>query len=496
MPKITMTPEANQIVPQNKISVSNQHDVITNVEDQSSAIDVRKMNIYSFMSDAFNGTGGFRDGTYLIPHPREAFYITRGKSAYYKNFFKAIIRAMVDPVFNADINRGEYPEGDMLGGFLENCDNKGTDFHAFVKNQIKTARVLGVAYTVIDNFKNDDMPNTMLAASEQRAYPYVYGKLPQEVKAIELDKFNNIISIMFFDKKTKSADGRDVNQYRKWDRKQWTLFVETEKIDKDGNLLLIEIASGLHNLGVVPVVAISDFVETTTGNNMADPPLFDLARMNYMLYQCTSQIESMKQAQCHSIFYTVGLNVKDIKSGVFNFLNLPSDTKTVPGFASPDSAHIVNLFRGEEIIREDIYRIAEQNGVIGIKAQTSGISKEWDFRAQESVLKTTATAAARFEKNIVDIFGKYIGTTIEYNPEYPMQYSPTYEQDRIDQIMIALDKIPPQIITEYLWREYAEIYWKNKPEIIDAVDAALESNRQMQNIIKTGAENADIQQGE
>jgi hypothetical protein len=43
------------------------------------------------MNEAYEGTCGFRDGSYLVAFSRESAYLDRRKIAYYQNFVKAYI---------------------------------------------------------------------------------------------------------------------------------------------------------------------------------------------------------------------------------------------------------------------------------------------------------------------------------------------------------------------------------------------------------------------
>jgi hypothetical protein len=433
------------------------------IEDKTAFVDVKNLPVPVFMDHTFYGTEGYRTGAYLVPHPREVFYNTRRHSSYYKNFFRPIVRAMIDPVFSQEIVRST--DNDLFENFIENCDAAGTHINDFVKRAIYIARISGCAFVVMDNFKSSEQPDTVAQAAEQRTFPYVYIKKPQDVHSYTSNQFGKLDEITFFEKEITVGD-KKVSLYRRWNATRWAVVEFKDK----GEIIH---ASDVHGLGIIPVVPVLDFADTRNLSKLPDPPLYDLARLNFALFNKESEIRTMEQSQSFSILCIQG-GSEPIALGPHNYLQIPADAHIEPKYISPDAQHLVNLVGNSEKLREDIYRIAQQNGVIGVRGNTSGVSKEWDFRAEENVLKVTAQAGRSLESNIADLFEKYIKTDFDYETQYPTQFSPTYDQDRIVGMLNAIDKLPPQEIMTELWRDFVQTFWKNNPDRIKAIGAVMD----------------------
>ena len=62
-----------------------------NTSDSHVYTSLHTVNQYDFMDNAHDGTGGFRDGRYLVPHSRETFYTKRRELSFYKNFVRDVV---------------------------------------------------------------------------------------------------------------------------------------------------------------------------------------------------------------------------------------------------------------------------------------------------------------------------------------------------------------------------------------------------------------------
>lgn len=62
---------------------------------------------YDLLYDAYTGSGGFLDGSYLFRHKREDVrdFDIRRKQACYSNFTRVIVNSLVNPIFKKTIVR-------------------------------------------------------------------------------------------------------------------------------------------------------------------------------------------------------------------------------------------------------------------------------------------------------------------------------------------------------------------------------------------------------
>lgn len=402
-----------------------------NINDTNSYRSVSGENIYKFMDDAFHGQNGFRDGSYLIPHMREVFYDARRDLAYYKNYIRPIVRAMIDPVFQEPADRSitvgtkVVTDGMFATEFLMDATGNGMPLQGYTWEAIQTARLHGVTFTVVDNFKSADMPEIKSEALDERKFPYVYNKTAEQVEDWETDRFGNMLSITFCEDPVivKNEQTQVIEKQPRWGR--WTdNEYQILKKDADGNFVVIDTIP--HNLGVVPVVSSYGNRKQQQRVILVDPPLYDMAKINHAIYNKDSEIRDQERAQGFAVFYVqTDDKIETSTTGTKNLWTIPIDTSIPPGFASPDPAILTGLVENGEKLRESMFAIAGQHGVTGVADSASGIAKQWDFKAHESVLQTTGKMAETLETRVMDIFKLYTGEDFEYLVHYKDEFQPS-----------------------------------------------------------------------
>lgn len=392
------------------------------VADTDKYVSVNSLNIYDFMDDAYLGSRGFRDGKYLVPHSREMFYKNRMDLAFYKNFVRPIIRAMVDPVFVNLAPRTVTPDNVLFTDFIDNCDNAGTHLQDFSHDVIETCRLHGCDFVVVDDFPMSEQPDTAEEAKIKRIFPYVYERTAQQVYEYKVDGFGNLESITFKEepiKKKVAGKEKEVDQYRKWTKNQ----VITLEMDSAGKSL-VPINTIDHNLEKIPVISIYSGRRRDKSALLVDPPLYDLAKLNLTIFNKDSEIREVERNQGFSVLYIQGRPTGNVTTGTSNVLFISPDATIPPGFAAPNPQIQDKLMQNNDKIKEDLFRIAEQSGVTGVRSAKSGIAVQWDFYAHESVLKRTSWLAGTLEEKIAYIFALYTKETFEYVISYPQNFQP------------------------------------------------------------------------
>ena len=392
-----------------------------NIGNTYKSVDISTVNVYESMDHCYFGNGPIRSGSYLIPFSRESDYLSRRQLSHYKNYVKPIIRAMVEPVFNAIAPRvitddnGQNVES-LFKSFIENCDVSGTHLQDSSHTAINICRRHGVVFVVVDNFDSEEQPATMADAERLRVMPYVYTKTAQECADYKTDRFGNLEYIIFQDEPVYE-NGKKLERWRKWTVDETITLSKTDSG-------WVEIGRTYHGIGQVPVVVLFSDQREDKSVILVDPPLYDLARLNLVIYNQSAEIRDQERAQAFSIFYVQGLPDGDMVVGPKNVLNLAMDVTIAPGYASPDFGIIKGLVENQEQIRKDLFLIAEQAGVVGVQNAESGISKAYDFFAHEDTLKRTSYLATTLEVNISKIFQLYTGEYFVYTVDYPMDFAP------------------------------------------------------------------------
>lgn len=434
-------------------------DTGTGLAGQSTYKKISSLNVYDFMDMTREGSGIYRDGTGLVPHTREMDYPKRKEIAFYKNFVKPIVRAMVEPVFTDEAVRkvedidGNEQTGMMVNTFIEDADNDGSSLQSVVEDIVTYSRLHGVSFAVVDNFPSEDIKETTQANIDARIMPYVYMRKAQQVKGWKLDRFGKLEVIAFYESAPgKGLDSKDIEgiaptkkdkenegaEYiRIWDTEKSQVYRKTKKeskFKKDGDPVL-------HGLGRIPVLTLFAIRRKDKTILLVDPPLYDLARLNYTVFNKDSEIRELERAQGFSFLYAQGIEPGDLTIGANNYLNIPEGATIAPGYCAPDPNIQKTLMENNGNIKDDIFTIAEQNGVTGITDQ-SGIAKQWDFFAHESVLKKTSSMAVDIEERIIELFKGYTGEVFVYTVEYKTDFQPNDALKEIEQYERYLDLQP------------------------------------------------------
>lgn len=463
----------------------------------NTAIKINSLNIYSFMEHSYDGSHGYRDGTYLIPHPREVFFESRKELCFYRNFIRPIVRAMIEPVFNSEAIRkildpGQEPYTDTLfADFINDCDNAGQWLQDFTKEAVEYSRLHGMVCVVMDN--SIDAPANKLEAKSDRKFPYVYLKKAYEIAYYKTDKFGNLIEIVFVDMDSDCTEPR----YRKW-TSEYSVIVK-----QSGSNGYEEVSKRFeHNLGTIPVIILYSTKRKVATNIFVDPPLYDIAKLNHAIFNKDAEIRDQERSQGFSVFYVQSDNVGNLTLGDKNVLFVPTGSTLAPGFASPDPTILKGLIENGDKMREDLFRMAEQQGVTGVQSGSSGVAMQWDFFSHESVLQRTSYLACTLEEKIADLFMLYTGEDFIYVVEYPEDFQPNNKMDELKLYDLALTQNPPVRMRAKIQEKIAHLLFNDSEseedikEIIEEIqqdaDDELESNKLIKDIGSDSSSNIEL----
>jgi len=408
-------------------------------EDRKLNVPINGEDQFVFMEAAYWGDGHFRTGKYLVPHHRERFYVTRMLLAYYSNFLKPIINASFRPVFANDIPRivrvknSETTTENFFTEYLKNADNQGNSQHRTMRKGARLANLHGLAYIVMDNFMADEQPATTQEAKDNRIFPYIFYKQKNEVLSSVTDKHGNLQEITFIEDPIM-IEGKEEKRFRIWTREfSQILKLADEVVVKGKKPTLIPVSEPFfHNLGVLPVYPMYAIERTNTTRPWVESANYDIAKLNWTIFNQDSELRELQRNQGFSVFYSQGDSGTDKTGGTYNMFNVDESAKFPPGFASPDSAIPSSLQDARERVRENMFTIAEQNGIIAIQTRNSGVSKEWDFVAYAFVLRDTRDMILAAERWIHMVFSLYVDEESDYDPQYQKEFQPRARQFELD----------------------------------------------------------------
>lgn len=385
-----------------------------------------------FLRHAYHGSGGFKTGDYLVPHPREtqAKYDRRRFMAYYTNYVRPCVDSFVNPIFKKRPVR-EYKPNAYFDGFLKNVDSGGSKIDAWMKNAALKARLYGGILAVMDNFPAGN--SSQEDAIKNRRYPYLYLVRPEQITDWAVDRFGNLSKVSYKLSYTDIVNGNKVTRTDAW---TWT--AETWTCDnKDGHT---EGENRIHHIPVVPLYGAlredaSDGLDVFVQDGQAASLLFpqsayyQIARCNLAVFNACSELRERNRNQAFSILaYPIKegddyVTAQELSAGTSNML-LYAGEAGQPAWLDPASTPSDVLINEIAQIVQEIYRMAERANVTGVQTQTSGLSKEWDNNAGNQTIAGFANSMEEFESCIAELFGLYVGADLEFTVSYNRDYAP------------------------------------------------------------------------
>lgn len=471
--------DGTKIQPGSDFSIPDQY----RPESTDAYVDVHQLSKYDFMDHTYNGTHGYEDCRYLVPSIREVFYERRRKMSYYVNIFKPIIDAMINPVFNGNIERTH--NGDVrCDQFIANCDNAGTSLTTFVKNSITTARLDSITFVVVENFPAGQISEDESINIQTRTMPYVYEKTPQEVHAWTTNRQGGLTSITFCDR-VEPIEGSQANKrhyYRYFDSDMWREYYVDNPVSNKESISVVS-DKGSHGLGTIPVIPVLNFARSSNLKVMPTPEFYNLAYLCFSLFQKESQVVMGELYQTFSLLYVSNWGRTALQAGPTNFMDCGPDAKFPPGYAAPPQEGLKTVIGNCERLKEEIRNEAQQNGITGLKESQSGLAKQWDFETKAVVLKETAVAGQELEYKIFALVEKYLNTQFGIVINYPMNFEPNTETIRMADMLNIADKLPGTPLFIEAMKELARVMWRNDPDKVEEIIAKIDEDQAQKDAI-------------
>jgi hypothetical protein len=206
--------------------------------------------------NAYKGSGGYADGSYLIQHVREGSdkFERRKSLAKYLNYPRKVIDAYLGTLFGHPAQRsGEAAAWQALQG---NADGLGGQIDDLMRRAELLAMLLGTVYLVVDR----PAGASATRADDLKRLPYVVLRKPSDVVSLTLDSLGAVASVVFSETGAETVYGKRLGaaadtqvRYRGWDSTRWWVSRDIAGTDllqgPDGAPL-----TGEHGLGRPPVV--------------------------------------------------------------------------------------------------------------------------------------------------------------------------------------------------------------------------------------------------
>lgn len=368
-----------------------------------------KQDLYKLLRDAYNGEGGFLDGSYLEQHPREdpRKYAMRKRLSYYLNYTKPCLDAHVAPIFKSLAIRDYEGAGEKIWEtFAKDVNFLGEPIEKLMKKAAYSAKLNGVSFIVMD--KATDAEANSLADLEQNrnSLPYAFVVNAIDVKEVVLDKYGRINKFSYYEQDEENA---------------LEPAVRTMTIDGWHFKSKNKEASGTWNVGCVPVIALYS-KEHNTQDVFPPSEFTSIAKTNLAIFNMCSWLNDILINQTFSVLTYPGNNEDEIILGTNNALSYPPESSHAPSFIAPP-ADPANVLIGQIAnLQQEIYRMAVVVNVTGSNRQQSGYAKAWDYEATNQLLSDFADVVESAERKVARLFCLWTGTELEYKVNYPSDF--------------------------------------------------------------------------
>lgn len=382
------------------------------------------INKYELLDNSYRASGGFEDGSYLIPHPseRQEKYIRRKNMSYYINYVKPVVDSHVNPIFKNKPIRQNLSS--TYEKFINDVDGNNTTLTRFMKKAAIRAKLHGVEFIVVDMEQlTEGQIITEKDIIENRLYPYLYLVSPRQVNNWALDKFGRLIYFSYTI--NNNVIGEDGNVNTIGETYTWT---------NDWCIMSVggtEQKRYRNAIGIIPIVPLYGAINDSD-DLIPQSDVYAIARTNYALYNACSEYRERDRAQAFSLLvypiaedddYTNG--DEPLQYGTADMILYRATAGShYPQFITPPSDSSDIILGEINFMIKEIYRMASLQLVTGVNQyNVSGLAKEWDNQQLFQTISELAQGLQESEYKIANIFARYMGESMDnisitYNNQY------------------------------------------------------------------------------
>lgn len=410
---------------------------------------------FQFLENCYYGTGGFKNNYYIYPHVREPKirYDRRRSQAYYLNMFAPLVNANTLPLFKKEPKRSytENPqEKEIIDGFMMDCDLKGHSLNAFMKNALRWAHIDGVAYVMVENFK--EIPVDIKGVIEERSYPYLTLIRSKNLKKFTLDDYSNLESFTYY----YGVDEEGENIYIKITNEYYV------RVDKDGEEIDERTENVIGYIPIVPINVVDDYQFKPLSR------FYQIGRMNYRLYNLISE----QQEQESNSMYPIITKPSDgspnkVEAGTTTGLEYDSESNK-PEYLSPPVDPIKVLQDSEAKLIDKMFVSANMTFMTD-SSNVSAEAKKWAFERTDTALSEFALVMEDAEAKIFKIIELFVG----FDPDVKIQYNRIFGIIDVEKILsetmeiISINEIGNKGRSEIVKNFLNEYYSYSDQEFVD-----------------------------
>jgi hypothetical protein len=449
-------------------------------------------DVWTVNTEAYDGGGGFINGTNLIRFVRETDegFTRRKKRCHYSNYARALTDTIMGHLFKKPPAR--ETGDDILDKFIGATNkNQTKTLTELIKEAALYAHIKGISYILVDK-PAIEAESKLQEEREAMAYAYVL----QAEDIVDWQKDDNDeylwvkvaeVYIPDEEKRKWNGDHTQMIQYRVWTRDGWILLN-----DKSG-----VVDRGEHTLGKVPIIAIKEH-QSLLYPDLGDTEFTALAQKNLRLFNIDSEIDLILINQTFAILcinssapFSDPADSDDTTSEK-NYVSIGTNGAITyaegldaPSFISPDTASIDSYMKVREQLLSDMREIARQNFTGGVNS--SGKAREHDFEKTNQAITAKAETLEDAEKGILALVAAWMGID---NPEITIEYPRDFNLSDLDKDLDHVFKkmeldISPTYLKEVKKQASRTLLPKIPQSTQDEIDEEIETFEELPDIEAT-----------
>lgn len=436
---------------------------------------------WDFLEDTYEGgREWFKENIFRYIKEGDTEFADRLARAYRFNHSREVVDLLNKYLFKQVIARNEKDAPESVQKFWKKATRNGLGIKDLSRQISKKTSISGRIGVVIDNTAGKTGPVVSKADEKKngvRTYAYIVG--PEQLLDYAFDEDGNLQWVLIAECTRDDADpmsstGEEIERFRLWTKNDWRLFEEV----KEGRKKVVkEIDSGVHGLGIVPVVLADNII---TDEEYCAPALIDdIAYLDRAVANYLSNLDAIIQDQT---FSQLAMPAQNVLPGEDNYTKLTEmgtkriflydgESNTQPFYLSPDPKQAQMILEVVNKIISEIYHTVglagertKQDNAMGID-NSSGVAKAFDFERVNALLAAKADALEVVENKIATIVAKWNGEDLSDDlVSYPDNFDTRGLYDEFDiaarlmlisapetvrqeQMKSVLDKLFPQLAT-------------------------------------------------
>jgi hypothetical protein len=455
---------------------------------------------WSFVEACYEGgREWFKDNIFRYMKEGDKEFKDRLTRAYRFNHTREVVDLVNKYLFKPEVARNEKDAPESVKSFWKKATRNGLSIKDLARQVGRLTSIKGRIGIVIDtNHRGGILSRAEQAERGVRIYAYTVN--PEQLLDYGWDDEGNLSWLLIQEAHRDDDDpftstGEVTNRYRLWTKQDWTLY----EIQEEGNVeKVVEIATGEHGLGLVPVVLADHIIsdEVYSSQSMID----DIAYLDRAVANYLSNLDAIIQDQTFSQLAMPAQGVlpgedaytKLLDMGTKRIFLYDGESNSAPFYLSPDVKQAELIL---SVINKVINEIYHTVGLAGERTKddnaqgidnSSGVAKLVDFERVNALLTSKADSLELVENKIASIVAAWAGEKVKDDlVSYPDTFDVRglYEEFDIstrlmlvdapksvrqEQMKSVLDKLFPQLAADLRKKMENEI--KNWPA--DPLEAA------------------------